>query len=97
MNRITNKDLEIRIEFLNKITDSPLEYSTLVNAGGAEKYIININHYHIDGAYGGVKLVRTVNASGGIEVISRNGFGTKRELYTFLNAYIDGIRLGQEK
>lgn len=101
MKRITNNQLELRVQYLNEITNSPAEYMSEVPAleyceSGDKKRVINIGHYHIDGAYGGVKLVRTCNTSGGIDEISRNGFGTKRELYNFLNAYISGIELGKE-
>ena len=48
----------------------------------------NINHYCLDMAYSGVKLVRIVNDGGGQREIS---YGTKRELYYFMRAFILGL------
>lgn len=89
MNRITEKDLESRVKYLNKITNSPETYATKKPEGGLD---IHPGHYHLDGAYGGWKLVRTCNTGGGISDISRQGYTSKRELYTWINAYIDGIQ-----
>ena len=51
---------------------------------------MNIGHYCLDGAYGGWKLVRTMNDGGGIDEITY-GFVSKRELYDLINAYIKGV------
>lgn len=75
-NRITKRDLDYAVERLNTARGTPLEYST----NGA----VNINHYCLDYACGGVKLVQIVSAGGGIRTISTGGYGTKRELYNFI-------------
>ena len=89
MERIKQKDLEILVERINKATNSPLKAYRRDNPTG--KYTGNVGHYSLDYAYGGVKLVRMVNQSGGIRVISTGGFGTKRELYHWLQAFLAGL------
>ena len=92
--RITAKDLERLVDQLNEITGNPTATYTKDASG---EFHANIGNYHIDGAYGGVKLVQLSNESGGIIEISKNGFGTKRQLYDFLNAYISGFSIQQKK
>ncbi len=46
--------------------------------------------FHIDCAYGGVKLVKEI-LTGGIEEIS-SGYVTKRELNTFLEGFLEGMK-----
>lgn len=97
MERITQKDLEYLVKRINEVTDSPTEPYTRnekeddregrINVG----FTANIGNYHLDYAYGGVKLVRMVNDGGGIEEISRDGFGTKRQLYSWLQAFLAGL------
>ena len=89
MTRITVKDLEARINYLNKITDSPALPWTKIEG----KLCGNIGNYHLDQAYGGCALYRMDNESGGVEDISRIGHARKGELYNWINAYIEGIRL----
>ena len=48
-------------------------------------------NYHLDYAYSGVKLVMMCNIHGGISTISTDGFGTKRELYNWMTAFLAGI------
>jgi hypothetical protein len=89
MDRITQKDLEILRDRINKATNSPLEpYSKDEPTG---RLWSNVDHYHLDYAYGGVKLARMVNQSGGITVISTGGYGTKRELYNWMQAFLAGL------
>ena len=84
--RITNNDLELVCNRINEVTNSPLEYSNK----DKEKFESNIGHYHIDKAYGGNKLVRTVNNGGAIEEITY-GFLPKRELYNQMQSFLRGI------
>ncbi|MFA5154228.1 MAG: hypothetical protein WC554_16885 [Clostridia bacterium] len=91
MDRITNKDLERMIKELNHLTNNPIEPYTKTDAG----YTANLGHYHIDAAYGGVKLAQITSDGGGERDISHDGYGTKRQLYAFLQAYIEGIRAGK--
>ena len=80
---VTNKDLEYLRDRINKATDSPTEGGTKDDAG---KYRSNVGHYCLSGAYGGVKLERIVSDGGGVETVSKQGFGTKRQLYDWMNA-----------
>ena len=90
MERITQKDLEYLVKRINEVTDSPLEYCTKPSDKNLP-IVSNIGHYHLDYAYGGVKLVRMVNIHGGVTEISRGGFGTKRELYNWMQAFLAGM------
>lgn len=94
MNRITQKDLEILVDRINKVTNSPSATCTkrADDRGSAfgHQYSWNIDNYHLDYAYGGVKLVRTCNEHGGISTISTGGYGTKRELYNWMQAFLAG-------
>lgn len=90
MNRITQKDLEYLVKRINEVTKSPTEpYTRPTQADNSFKS--NIGNYHLDYAYGGVKLVRMVNPHGGITEISDGGFGTRRELYNWMRAFLNGL------
>ncbi len=91
-NRITQKDLECLTQRINEATNSPLiPYRRNGTEGKRHTgFTANIGNYHLDYAYGGVKLVRMVNGGGGITEISRDGFGTKRELYNWMRAFLVG-------
>lgn len=83
-NRITQKDLEWLVKIINNRAKSPQEpYNEARQA--------NIGNYHLDYAYGGVKLVRMCNEHGGIRTISSGGYGTKRELYNWMEAFLYGL------
>lgn len=84
MQRITQKMLEARCEYLNKLTNNPATYRD-------DSGVINVGHYYISGAYGGVNLVQVVNNSGGCRDVISYGHIPKRELYGLINAYIAGI------
>jgi hypothetical protein len=88
MNRITEKHLQAKIDYLNKITGSPMQpYMD----GKAQ-----IGNYHLSHAYGGVCLHRMHNESGGVSSPLSTGHITKRELLGLIHAYINGIELQQE-
>ena len=76
--RITKKDLEARIKYLNRLTKNPETYMTIKESG---ERVINIGHYHLDCAYGGYELVQTVNNGGGVRTPLYTGHVTARELY----------------
>lgn len=86
MDRITQKDLEFLVGRINKATGSPAEPHT--QAG--RNWTANIGNYHLDYAYGGVKLVRMDSDGGGIREISTNGYGTKRQLHSWMTAFLAG-------
>jgi hypothetical protein len=86
MQRITMRDLEAVVRRINDVTGSPVEPYKTVN----KKHISNIGNYHLDGAYGGWKLVRMMNESGGIKEVTY-GFVSKRELYNLMHSYLNGL------
>lgn len=86
--RITQRDLEGAVNRLNRITNSPATYSDKQADG---RFKSNIGHYHLDMAYGGVKLARVVNEGGGITCPISMGYETKRNAYNMIHAYIAGI------
>jgi hypothetical protein len=83
--RVKEADLHQLVKVLNNRTCSPLE-TFRKDADGRLKY--NVGNYHLDMAYGCVKLVRA-SVHGGTKDIS--GFCTKRELKIFIEAYILGV------
>lgn len=87
MYRVTIKNLEFQVLRINKLTGSPETAYTKVDG----KLIANIGHYHLDQAYGGIKLVRMDNEGGGISMVSSDGFGTKRQLSVWMDAFIAGL------
>ena len=97
MERITQKDLEYLVKRINEVTGSPISTCTkrVDDRGSAfgHQYSWNIGNYHLDYAYGGVKLSQMVSEGGGITNISDMGYGTKRELYNWMRAFLAGIEL----
>ncbi len=89
MERITQKDLKYLVGRINEATGSPAAQYTRDST--TDKFTANIDNYHLDYAYGGVKLVQMVNGGGGIREISKGGFGTKRELYNWMQAFLAGM------
>lgn len=87
MRRILLKDLQAAVDRINRYTNSPATYS---DSKPGEKFRANIGHYHLDLAYGGSKLVRTMNEGGGITEIT-HGFNSKRETYALMHAFLRGI------
>lgn len=86
MNAITKHDLEAVVERINRATNSPPTPYTKTG----DKYVSNIGNYHLDWAYGGVRLVRMNNEGGGIQSILP-GFVSKRELYEKMQAFLRGV------
>lgn len=91
--RITEKDLQGMINRLNRVTNSPMTYSDKQPDG---RFKSNVGHYHLDWAYGGVKLMRTVNESGGVTCPVSMGYETKKDAYYMIHAFISGIESAQE-
>lgn len=89
MNRITTKMLDQLVDQINIESCVSREYSS--NTPGTP-FKANIGHYHLDGAYGGTRLVRVCNESGGIHVISKTGYTTKRALYNELVIFLANIK-----
>lgn len=96
MTRITDRDLEGMVKRLNTLTKMPL---TSYSIGADGHYVSNAGNYHLDRAYGGVKLVRmslTPGCSGVSEPIYM-GYTTKRDCYARIYAFIRGIETQQEE
>ena len=87
MQRITNNMLQARIDYLNKITNSPDKPWTR-DENGRNK--ANIGNYHLSGAYGGVCVHRMVTDGGGVDTPICYGHVPKRELYEKLCSFISG-------
>ena len=89
MARITIKDLEYQVNYLNKLTgNDPTPWETSSVDG---KMKANIGNYHLSGAYGGQALHQMSTENGGIHDISKRGYMTKSALHEWIAAYIAGI------
>ena len=91
MERITEKQLDSLCDYINKLTGSPTDYRN------AETGKINVGHYTISHAYGGVCLHRICNDGGGCSTPLSHGHISKRELYNEMQAFIkalDAVRYG---
>lgn len=80
--RINKADLERLLLKLNTLTNSPTEFMT----DGK----MNVGHYYLDWAYGGVQLQRLTSTGGSCYTVI-NGYGTKRKLYESMLTYISGV------
>lgn len=93
MERITIKQLEMKIDYLNKITNSPSTPYVKKEGGGMQAQIGN---YHLSQAYGSVCVHRMSNEHGGVTTPIMFGHVPKREAFEALSAYIAGIEAGKE-
>jgi hypothetical protein len=89
MQRITEKQLESLVQWINELTNSPATSYTRTEDG---KSSANIGNYHLYFAYGGVNLHRMTNTGGGVSTPLGGGTRTKRELFNQLHAFINGLR-----
>lgn len=93
MGRITIKTLRAVCANLNRMTGSPMEpYKR--DADG--KLTAQIGCYIIDCAYGGYQLARIMNECGGQTSPFGLGFGTARETYDKMRAYMAGLQDAKE-
>jgi len=84
MSRVTERDLHWVVKRLNEVTGNSVLSHTVVDG----KYVVNVGHYHIDHAYGQVKLVQyCTDGAGTRDVTSR---GSKPEIYREIHRYMDG-------
>jgi len=91
MERVTQKQIEWLAGRINLVTGSPSTPYSKTDG----KYRANIGCFYIDGAYGGVELVRIDNEHGGVETISTGGHVPKRELATQMRAILKGLELAK--
>ena len=89
MERITKAILERKVDYLNRVTDSP-ETPWTRNADGKLK--ANIGNYHLSGAYGGWTLHHMCNDGGGVHSVLNCGYVPKRDLASLIDAYVYGIQ-----
>lgn len=90
MSRITNANLQEKLNVLNSLAGQAKEPITMTDEGPQE----NIGNYHLDHQHNGYQLVQLMT-NGGTREISQ-GFMPKREIYSFLTAVIIGIQIGKE-
>lgn len=88
MSRISINDLEQKVQRINEIEGMAIEPYSMING----KLTPNAGNYHLDQAYGGVKLVRMCQQGTGTTNIT-TGFITKKELYYKLDAIITGLSM----
>jgi len=93
MQRITRKDLDGSVNYLNRITGNNPDPSRREN----DKWVANVGNFHISGAYGGVALHQMCNEAGGIRDIFQQGHMPMRELYNLIHAYAKGIVFAREQ
>ena len=93
MERITKQQLQRTVDRINKIAGQPEDPWTRGEDG---KLRANIGNYHLDWAYGGVKLYQMETEGGGCSDILYTGYVSKRELYGQLHAFISGLMAGLE-
>lgn len=75
---------------LNTLTNNPLEPYTRIEG----RYVVNVGHYQLDYAYGGVQLEQINNDASGTRTVSTCGYVSKPTLYNWISAYIRGIETG---
>lgn len=87
MTRTTQKELEGLVNRLNAITNNPATQYTKKADGS---FTSNPGNYHLDWAYGGVKLMQMCHEGGGCRSITL-GYESKSNTYQQIAAYIRGI------
>ena len=92
MKKITQKHLQSKVDYLNKITGGNPESYTRTDG----KLSANVGNYHVSCAYGGVSLHRMANTSGGIRDVFSCGHVPKRELCGLIDAYVRGLESAQD-
>lgn len=85
--RITQRELEAACDRLNRVTGNP-EDGWLQRPDGSLE--ARIGHFYIESAYGGWKLVQTVNVFGGVRDALGGGYTTRRVLLGLIHAMIAG-------
>jgi hypothetical protein len=85
--RITKKQLESKIAYLNVITGNPEKpWNTPVDG----KMTANVGNFHLYSAYGYYNLHQMCNEGGGVKDVFNYG-STKKELAMLIDAFISGL------
>ncbi|MBT7929732.1 hypothetical protein HN682_07440 [Candidatus Peregrinibacteria bacterium] len=87
--RISIKDLERKIDYLNEITVNNVEPWSRKESG----LTANVGNYHLSGAYGGWELHQMYNTGGAVTDVLGSGYLPKKELYYRICSFINGIEL----
>ena len=94
MERITKKQLERLVNWINRATNSPETAFTVDETG---KYTANIGAFYLSGAYGGVNLVRICTDGGGVENVFNHGHVPKRQLWQEMRAFLAGLEAAKRE
>jgi len=89
MMRVNKSDLEQLVKELNTKYGYEIEPYTKDPETG--RYEPSPHNYHLYWAYGGVALDQMAAKGSGTRRISHDGCSTKRKLYDFLIAYLEGM------
>ena len=84
--RITLKHIQNVLDRINIATGNPTEGWTRQPDG---TFKCNVGTYVLDQCYGGVRLAQLCSDGGGERDIT--GFGTKREVYYQMRAFLAGV------
>ena len=89
--RVTQKMLENKANYLNRIMGRPEEAYTITMEGEKKRFKANIGHYHISYAYGGACLHEMDTEGGGVRCPVGNYHRPKRELLEAMDNFIQGV------
>ena len=91
MSIITKGQLKWAIMEMNRATNSPVEPYTTQNG----KTVANVGNYHLEEAYGGYNVTRTIGQGDEIHHPFGDDFMPKRELLGRIRAFLAGIKAGR--
>ena len=94
--RYTQRDIDGAVRGLNIMagfTAAEADAPLWIHTAGEDSRAM-VGRYWVQGAYGGWKLVQIVNEGGGERSITQ-GYVSKRELYSLIHAYREGMAAGQ--
>ena len=86
--KMTRSKLDARIDYLNRLTGSPIEPYSKDTDGN---WIANHGKFHIEGAYGGYKLARMAGLNGCSQDPLNTGYVSMRALYDAMDCYIRAL------
>ena len=93
--RYTQRDIDGAVRGLNITAGfSPAEADSPLWMHTTEGSRAMVGRYWVQGAYGGWKLVQIINEGGGERSIT-GGYVSRRELYSLIHAYREGMAAGQ--
>jgi hypothetical protein len=89
--RITQKQLENKIDYLNRLTGNPEKpwNAPVEGAKYGSRITANVGNFHLYCAYGYYNLHQMCNEGGGVHDVFNYG-STKKELAMLIDAYMRG-------